>query len=821
MNLYQLYFTRTGRQEIGAGWKITAASAGTSKIAGDTFKGIASNLIELRKPKSSDYVLDVREEKNFYYITHINFAAKGADARGNAFAHGMVLNPADFCNICKNPQILCGMDDACFETEHRSEVRELPVLHELSHQELEVAELLKKYRLDTETYIKLLKNAILAIESPDMPLCVAIGEDIQEKKCAAKEIMFLIYSGLPLQFRMRLSFSTAARSHCKIFFSDKVYGENYLDLGTGDISASYSGLERYQFFTEFDHVFKTGDFEEVFGRMGEFLDESFGYASNQIGCERMEIAYRYCTKALSIEEGTKFLTACLHETFKSYSCVDKYMAEYLAVLNAGDQAVGDKNLEREITKRFGQTQQQELAKQYCVYYGLEILRNEDAGSFERLFTLRRSRKEEYEIICDVLYDRRPDFYEKYYFEYALPRIFVSFSDIRGHLLEYDTRVNEKRFEDVLAESLGRVLSKEAENTKNNQELCEVMEKAVSVFDGTPYEEKMVRQSWEKCINQFYWRYFHISDFHFDSRKEYGYYDMEKFAAKNENAGYVKDLLELENDIVDGHGSELFFALFFGRDAIEPQDVRRTILKEIKALVQELVQNGEEPEFDVALGVFYSYSEEHFRVREWAKMLTKYGLGKSDVRKNVESSILMERKKYRNIFEESLSEAISDRELKKDRSEKGRKTYEYLMDYAGGLGIRTDTKPNQEFLWLQQDFLTSGAVFIAMVCMLRVIRQDSFPKMLICIGAVLVLSVAVILVKLLWKNHFCDSGAIREAFGRQKGLRILRLVQIVALVMALILLLIFSDSFLHIAYIAVLDAVFMIVVSLQSLLIGKE
>lgn len=821
MNLYQLYFTRTGRQEIGAGWKITAASAGTSKIAGDTFKGIASNLIELRKPESPDFVLDVREEKNFYFITHINYAAKGADARGNAFAHGMVLNPADFYEICRNPQILCGMDGACFETEHRGEVRELPVLNELPHYELDVGALLKKYGLDTETYIKLLKNAILAIENPDMPLYVAIGKNPQEKESVAKEIMFLIYCGLPLQFCMRLSFCTAVRSHCKICFSDTVYGENYFDTGTGNISASYSGLEHYQFFRDFDNIFKSGNGGELFERMGEFLNESFGYASNQIGCERMEIAYRYCTKALTIEEGTKFLTACLHETFKSYSCVDEYMAEYLAVLNAGDRAIGDKNLEREITKRFGQTQQQELAMQYCVYYGLEILRNEDTGSFERLFVLRQSKKKEYEIICDVLYDRRPDFYEKYYFEYALPRILVSFSDIHGHLLEYDTRVNEKRFEDVLAEALGRILSKEAENTKNNQELCEVMEKAASVFEGTPYEAEMLQQNWEKCINRFYWKYFHLSDFHFDLQKEYGDYDVEKYAAKDLNAGYVKNLLELENDIVDGGGSELLFDLFFDRNAIEPQVVRKAVLKEIKVFVQELVQSGEKPEFDVVLGAFYSYSGERFRVREWAKMLTKYGLSKPDVRKDLKNSILMNQKKYRNIFEASLTEAIADRELKKDRSDRGRKTYEYLVDYAEELGIGTVTEPDREFRRLQQDFLTTGAVLLAAVCMLRVIRQDSLSKMLICAGAALVISIAVTLVKLIWGNCSCDSGAIREAFEQQKGLRILRLVQIVALVMVLMMVLIFSDSFLPIAYVAVMDAIFMIVVALQNLLIGKE
>ena len=120
MKIYQLQYTRLGKQGSNAGWQVTGGTKGTPQLVVNTFYKLASNLVSVGNSASMPgEALDIQIVEHYAYISHINYSSKNigddTDTRGVSFVHGYILRAEDYLELVKDPAHVTGMEDSCFD----------------------------------------------------------------------------------------------------------------------------------------------------------------------------------------------------------------------------------------------------------------------------------------------------------------------------------------------------------------------------------------------------------------------------------------------------------------------------------------------------------------------------------------------------------------------------------------------------------------------------------------------------------------------------------------------------------------------------------
>ena len=121
MNIYQLYYTRKGKQEFDAGWQIVGKSDEIMPDMAAYYKGMRSQETDGvgKCMETPDSAITLERNGYYLYLTASNYNAEGLDNRGNIFYHGLVFYISDFYEICKLPENICGLGNNTFVSDNK------------------------------------------------------------------------------------------------------------------------------------------------------------------------------------------------------------------------------------------------------------------------------------------------------------------------------------------------------------------------------------------------------------------------------------------------------------------------------------------------------------------------------------------------------------------------------------------------------------------------------------------------------------------------------------------------------------------------------
>ena len=112
--IYQLYYTRLGKQGSNAGWQVASASAGVPQLVKNTFYKLASNLVTIgAKPHVPPMAFDLQIMENYVFLSHINYNSVNqgseTDIRGVSFIHGFAVRVEEYRELVREPEKFLGI----------------------------------------------------------------------------------------------------------------------------------------------------------------------------------------------------------------------------------------------------------------------------------------------------------------------------------------------------------------------------------------------------------------------------------------------------------------------------------------------------------------------------------------------------------------------------------------------------------------------------------------------------------------------------------------------------------------------------------------
>ena len=247
---YKLTLARIGKQENWAGWKIAGKSENTpSQImeSFESFHGSKNHVVSyLNKPVE---MYEVSEYRGNLFVSQIRFGIKDMLGRPSFSVKGIVFPISDNSDIYLHPERFLSLseDDFSFSLkklygENRALKQEyvtgnnVITIHdnELSFsRDLSLDKIITKYFSDEQKLECFIRSILWAGNNNQTTLCIKVPKGFIEYF----EIMYLVYSVLPLSMRSRFSFRTynlRNLSGAKITFDEGTPNGKYYDLSSGN-----------------------------------------------------------------------------------------------------------------------------------------------------------------------------------------------------------------------------------------------------------------------------------------------------------------------------------------------------------------------------------------------------------------------------------------------------------------------------------------------------------------------------------------------------------------------------------------------------------
>lgn len=401
MDLYQAGYYRLGSQGSKSGWQLVSPSVGMSQKAKDGFKGIAANIIELKATGVPTFVSGIFTYDNFVYLLHTNYRAQGTDSRGVSYAHCYCFGYKEYLELSKEPERLFGILDGAFPNEY-SGTKAYPVVNEIPYAPMNAQAILDKYGISNENYKKMLLGAISASEGLTPPLCIKKELPIEEYENFYKEMMFIIFKGLPEYLRIKItSFSFRGNKNIPVYVSDKVETTNYIDFDAGEFNTDYTRLSNYRFTMVYNMNVAPHMLGDVWKSLSAQTDAILENPLRDNSClyfEEMFQAWQKKSQAgnseiepeLAVDLLTAFSSFTLLESVETYD----YFAALIDSINRNNLAVADKKILKGLHDRYERSQVAHA--QYKAAVELLTLRmifnghSEEATAFNELFNLKKS-----------------------------------------------------------------------------------------------------------------------------------------------------------------------------------------------------------------------------------------------------------------------------------------------------------------------------------------------------------------------------------------------------------------------------------------------
>lgn len=634
MNLYQAGYFRRGRQGSSAGWGIVSPSRGMSQIAKDGFKGIAAKLVELKGIDGIPAVnMGIYLHDRFIYLMHVNYTAKGDDARGVTFVHGYCFNISDYYELCSRPEMLCGVTEDNFLMEYDSSVEAYPIAEGLSYESFDFGQLLCKYGLDDEEYKKLVFGAINALENYSNPLCIKLGLPCEQYMQASKELLYLIMMGLPYHLRIRVSFFSYTGAGAAIYVSDHVEGNNYVDLDKHEFAVDTARLTQF-YFTRIYNTVPAADYRKraaIFQTIAEFMNTAFENPMRDTGCTQIEAGFQAKIKKNDIEgilpeTAFELLTAFLRSPLTENDEVYEYLTELIRVMNNNSMFITDEKIRKHVEGLYSRTEREDYRREICSLTAREILNQEQKKGFDGLNRLLNSSKEQYEAVLSQIRERNEAYYVEYYYTSFLPFFVTGLDKLDKYLKEHEKiEIDEYK---VLLQILNSLIKKEMPDCGGYEQLISIRDKVSKLLDIFPKElEENIDDVW-RYTHFVFWNCFNISEFDVGLIDRYRKLKVEELAEEGwseeecTNAVKVVRLIELFEETEAEEVRDILCKVLFGNKILENAADKRYIQEIFLSNKMDELKLNKPAGFDCMLAMFYDCKGHKFDMLGWGTYIRR-------------------------------------------------------------------------------------------------------------------------------------------------------------------------------------------------------
>lgn len=757
MNFYQAGYTRRGRQGEGAGWSIVSPSEEMSQIAKEGFSGIAGNLAELvsrfSMPKQA---VGVFCHDRFWYYLQINYAVdaeEAKDARGVSFVHGYSFNLSDYYELCKNPEMLCGITDQTFQDRYDDSVKSYPVVHQLPHSAMDFTQLMEKYRLSVETYRRLLIGATCALEGYADSLCIKISCPLEEYRQVCQEVMYLILHGLPYHLRSKLTFFSYKGGKTTIYFNEKTEGNNYFDLDKRVYVCDKRRLEKYQF-TQIYNLADDQQRQMILQIIADFIDQVFDIPLKEMNCEQIEHGFQaklknLFGKAIDPDRIMGLLTSFMGFRLKESEATEDYLTELLDLLNWNNQMMEDSHLLQKITN-YAQRHSANGALQeaYRRLYARQILAGDRQEGYRILLKQYKEDERQHnallEAICEIDGEYGADYYERI----LLPERLNSLTNVIAFLKQ-----NGDTFElnPIFYSLLQKVTNKEMKESKSFKEQLKVRKKANKAADQIALSDRKYAQSYRLFTDYTLWNCFAIAWFSPADIEDYKNCSLDQLASYKgheiscETAKTVKKLMQVYQAIRLGDGKGLCYQFFFTDSIVSDIAVKKVMQDVIQKNCIKADSPNTKNRLDLLLVCCYDLGKKEFDVLGWGMKIKELGYDEifewEQIEKFVKSSAILEDRKLRKTFVEASNELLKDYTWRKRKDfdkevKQGLKRYaDYLTGKKRSYSREAEEQERFQFTLHKMAVgylpLVSTAFFL--ICLNR--YGDVSEKVILAVGAV--------------------------------------------------------------------------------------
>lgn len=588
--IYQLYYTRLGKQGNDAGWQVASASAGTPQLVKNTFYKLASNLVAIG---SGAYVppmaFDLQVLENYVFFSHINYRSVNegseTDIRGVSFVHGFAIKAEEYRKICHDPEQILGIENSAITLNYSGQ-KELPLLENVSYKALKQEGLLEKYHLDQERYSNLMYCVYAALGTVGGSLVIKSSQVKGEAlRCLFQDITCLVMRGLPYIFRMKVSAFSGIRQGALLCFSDEL-PENgaYYDLDTG--AASCPQITDYEFIRQLNNLALTKEQRKQFyDILEQFADVTYGGNYEALKLNHMELAYRAACKQTSDEALDEHIKeAAALRAFK-YDLMDEYYAHLVECYVKADREFPSADVFKKMQKRYVDTNCPELKAAFTEYYAGKVCKPGEIAAYDMIYRMETAKPEDYQNLWKRLEEIRPEFLAAYHVDYYLEHQITSFEK-----LEKLCRENPQEMDDASGQKLTELMVKffdaEFAASENNTQRHQICKKYAGLCSCFPESGKSKTDACREMFRKAYWKKFDSREFSYKDKKEY--YSM--------GAGDEKDpivprnvniLLNAREAFIQGPDIRNFQTVFFSANVVADANTRKKLVRELHEEAGEL------------------------------------------------------------------------------------------------------------------------------------------------------------------------------------------------------------------------------------------
>ena len=675
MKIYQLQYTRLGKQGSNAGWQVTGVTKGTPQLVVNTFYKLASNLVAVGNSVSMPgEALDIQIIEHYAYISHINYSSTNigddTDTRGVSFVHGYVLRAEDYLETIKDPAHVTGMDDSCFDRNYEGK-KILPLLEELPFIPMETEEVVNFLGMEKEQVQQLLLCVYGTINSVNGSLCIRSARTEKERfKDLCRAVTYLIYESLPYVLRLKLSVFSYYRSGVTICFSNgEDESENYYDLDTGKYQCPQ--IPGYEFIRHCTDLWSAPEKRKsLYGEIQKFTDLTYAGNYEVLKPQHIELAYQAIRCNVAPEELDDFTTDafCLIKRAADYEMLDKYYAYLVNQYLIEQRDLPGTEVFRKLQKRYVETKNKELKTAFNRYFAERLCLCGHGKAYEMLYQIWMGSKDDYREIEGYLEEHRPEFLVEYELNYYLERSLDSAEKVKEYF-----KKNDGRFPTAKADKLNSIIEKlfsqdEGQLKENNErsQLCLNYKALLEQLHAGGYEK--AEETWKK-IQLKYWEDFSVEQFSY--REKDSYEQMRIGSEGHIIPEAVTELLTAEQILFSKPDLENFRQVFWSDAVLADKEKRKELLKQLKmSAVEKKI-----PILDVWLLLNYD-PEKGFNLKRLAADLRKVQmeavLADPYMTGGFEGSALLSDEMFRDDLMQALKEESA--------SKKKRDAYEWEIIY---------------------------------------------------------------------------------------------------------------------------------------------
>lgn len=581
--IYQLYYTRLGRQGTDAGWQVAATSTSTPQLVKNAFYKLASNLVAIGSgAQVPSMIFDLQILENYVFFSHINYHSinegSETDSRGVSFVHGFAMKAEDYRNICHEPEQLLGVESSAITLNYNG-VKELPLLDRLPFQMPGQEELLAKYHLDQAGYSQLMRCVYGAVGTVGGSLVICSSQVKGEAlRGLFQEITCLVMRSLPYAFRMKISAFSGIRQGALLCFAEEVPEKGYyFNLDTGESRCPQ--IPEYEFMRQLSNLSLTPEQRTQFYDMLEqFTEVTYGGNYEALKPGHMELAYRAACKRTTDEELDEHTReAAALRAFK-YDLLDEYYAHLIQCYVKADREFPSADVFKKLQKRYVDTACPELKTAFADYYSRKVCVPGEVAAYDMLYRMETAKPEDHQYLWKKLEEIRPEFLNAYYVDYYLERQVDSFEK-----LERMCRENPESLEgsvgDKLLEIMTGFFDREFAQADNNTQRHQVCRKYAGLCSCFPEPLQAKANACAAMFKEAYWKQFAVREFSYRNQKEY--YDMGAGMAKNQVVPKkVEQLLDARDTFIQGPDIRNFQSVFLSPKVIAEEPLRKKLLKEL-------------------------------------------------------------------------------------------------------------------------------------------------------------------------------------------------------------------------------------------------